>query len=110
MSGGGFSSKRLARVREVLALAGLDYKEFRKRYPWQLSGGQRQRVRRFGDFRSRRAGWRPLRTGMAARDRDGEKRRGGESRCDTAPGSKGTHGRRLRLGRSRCIARSRRRP
>jgi osmoprotectant transport system ATP-binding protein len=33
-----------ARVREVLALAGLEYEEFRGRYPWQLSGGQRQRV------------------------------------------------------------------
>jgi len=33
-----------ARVREVLALSGLDYEEFRGRYPWQLSGGQRQRV------------------------------------------------------------------
>jgi len=33
-----------ARVREVMSLAGLDYEEFRKRYPWQLSGGQRQRV------------------------------------------------------------------
>jgi osmoprotectant transport system ATP-binding protein len=33
-----------ARVREVLKLAGLDYEEFRARYPWQLSGGQRQRV------------------------------------------------------------------
>jgi len=33
-----------ARVREVLALAGLKYEEFRARYPWQLSGGQRQRV------------------------------------------------------------------
>jgi len=33
-----------ARVREVLGLAGLDYEEFRARYPWQLSGGQRQRV------------------------------------------------------------------
>ncbi len=32
------------RVREVLELAGLDYEEFRARYPWQLSGGQRQRV------------------------------------------------------------------
>jgi len=32
------------RVREVLALAGLEYEEFRTRYPWQLSGGQRQRV------------------------------------------------------------------
>jgi osmoprotectant transport system ATP-binding protein len=28
----------------VLALAGLDFTEFRARYPWQLSGGQRQRV------------------------------------------------------------------
>ena len=33
-----------ARVGEVLALAGLEYEEFRTRYPWQLSGGQRQRV------------------------------------------------------------------
>jgi osmoprotectant transport system ATP-binding protein len=33
-----------ARVREVLALVGLEYEEFRERYPWQLSGGQRQRV------------------------------------------------------------------
>ena len=33
-----------ARAREVLALAGLEYEEFRGRYPWQLSGGQRQRV------------------------------------------------------------------
>jgi osmoprotectant transport system ATP-binding protein len=33
-----------ARVREVLGLAGLEYDEFRGRYPWQLSGGQRQRV------------------------------------------------------------------
>jgi osmoprotectant transport system ATP-binding protein len=33
-----------ARVAEVLALAGLDFAEFRGRYPWQLSGGQRQRV------------------------------------------------------------------
>src|ERR1700736_4990653 len=33
-----------ARVEEVLALAGLEYEEFRARYPWQLSGGQRQRV------------------------------------------------------------------
>jgi osmoprotectant transport system ATP-binding protein len=33
-----------ARVREVMSLAGLEYEEFRKRYPWQLSGGQRQRV------------------------------------------------------------------
>ena len=33
-----------SRVREVLGLAGLDFAEFRGRYPWQLSGGQRQRV------------------------------------------------------------------
>jgi osmoprotectant transport system ATP-binding protein len=33
-----------ARSREVLGLAGLDFEEFRTRYPWQLSGGQRQRV------------------------------------------------------------------
>ena len=33
-----------SRVREVLALVGLEYEEFRARYPWQLSGGQRQRV------------------------------------------------------------------
>ncbi|GGG75287.1 ATP-binding cassette domain-containing protein [Edaphobacter dinghuensis] len=33
-----------ARVAEVLSLAGLDFAEFRERYPWQLSGGQRQRV------------------------------------------------------------------
>ena len=33
-----------ARVREVMSLVGLDYEEFRERYPWQLSGGQRQRV------------------------------------------------------------------
>jgi osmoprotectant transport system ATP-binding protein len=33
-----------ARVAEVLALAGLEYEEFRARHPWQLSGGQRQRV------------------------------------------------------------------
>jgi osmoprotectant transport system ATP-binding protein len=32
------------RVREVLELAGLNFEEFRGRYPWQLSGGQRQRV------------------------------------------------------------------
>jgi osmoprotectant transport system ATP-binding protein len=35
---------REQRVAEVLALAGLDFAEFRGRYPWQLSGGQRQRV------------------------------------------------------------------
>jgi osmoprotectant transport system ATP-binding protein len=33
-----------ARVAEVLSLVGLDFAEFRERYPWQLSGGQRQRV------------------------------------------------------------------
>ena len=32
------------RAAEVLELAGLDFAEFRERYPWQLSGGQRQRV------------------------------------------------------------------
>ncbi|MDW5266213.1 MULTISPECIES: ATP-binding cassette domain-containing protein [Acidobacteriaceae] len=32
------------RAEEVLSLAGLDFAEFRERYPWQLSGGQRQRV------------------------------------------------------------------
>jgi osmoprotectant transport system ATP-binding protein len=32
------------RAAEVLALAGLDFAEFARRYPWQLSGGQRQRV------------------------------------------------------------------
>ena len=32
------------RADEVLCLAGLDFEEFRGRYPWQLSGGQRQRV------------------------------------------------------------------
>ena len=41
----GRSKKEIAaRVREVLALVGLEYGEFRGRYPWQLSGGQRQRV------------------------------------------------------------------
>lgn len=32
------------RAAEVLELAGLNFGEFRERYPWQLSGGQRQRV------------------------------------------------------------------
>lgn len=32
------------RAEEVLKLVGLDFEEFRSRYPWQLSGGQRQRV------------------------------------------------------------------
>jgi osmoprotectant transport system ATP-binding protein len=36
--------QREGRVREVLGMAGLDFWEFRGRYPWQLSGGQRQRV------------------------------------------------------------------
>jgi osmoprotectant transport system ATP-binding protein len=41
----GRSKQEIAsRVREVLGLAGLEYEEFRTRYPWQLSGGQRQRV------------------------------------------------------------------
>ena len=40
----GRSKKEIAaRVKEVLALAGLEYGEFRRRYPQQLSGGQRQR-------------------------------------------------------------------
>ncbi len=38
------AAQREPRVTEVLALAGLDFAEFRTRYPWQLSGGQRQRV------------------------------------------------------------------
>jgi osmoprotectant transport system ATP-binding protein len=37
-------TQREQRTAEVLALAGLDFSEFRARYPWQLSGGQRQRV------------------------------------------------------------------
>jgi osmoprotectant transport system ATP-binding protein len=36
--------ERESRTAEVLALAGLNFAEFRTRYPWQLSGGQRQRV------------------------------------------------------------------
>jgi osmoprotectant transport system ATP-binding protein len=32
------------RTANMLALAGLDFGEFRARFPWQLSGGQRQRV------------------------------------------------------------------
>src|SRR5271163_2110770 len=32
------------RAAEVLELVGLDFTEYRERYPWQLSGGQRQRV------------------------------------------------------------------
>ena len=33
-----------ARAQEVVELVGMDFGEFRGRYPWQLSGGQRQRV------------------------------------------------------------------
>ncbi len=33
-----------ARAREVVELVGMDFSEFRGRFPWQLSGGQRQRV------------------------------------------------------------------
>ena len=33
-----------ARAQEVVELVGMDFSEFRGRYPWQLSGGQRQRV------------------------------------------------------------------
>jgi osmoprotectant transport system ATP-binding protein len=33
-----------ARAAEVLGLVGMEFEEFRGRYPWQLSGGQRQRV------------------------------------------------------------------
>ncbi|MEO6804167.1 MAG: ATP-binding cassette domain-containing protein [Granulicella sp.] len=32
------------RAAEVLGLVGMDFEQFRERYPWQLSGGQRQRV------------------------------------------------------------------
>ena len=38
------ADKKVQRTTEVLTLAGLDFAEFRARYPWQLSGGQRQRV------------------------------------------------------------------
>jgi osmoprotectant transport system ATP-binding protein len=38
------AEEKAARVEQVLELAGLDFEEFRRRYPWQLSGGQRQRV------------------------------------------------------------------
>jgi osmoprotectant transport system ATP-binding protein len=41
----GRSKQEIAgRVREVLGLVGMEYGEFRGRYPWQLSGGQRQRA------------------------------------------------------------------
>ena len=33
-----------ARAGEVMGLVGMDFEQFRARYPWQLSGGQRQRV------------------------------------------------------------------
>src|SRR6185437_4040112 len=33
-----------ARAAEVLSLVGLDFAQYKQRYPWQLSGGQRQRV------------------------------------------------------------------
>jgi osmoprotectant transport system ATP-binding protein len=33
-----------ARAAEVLGLVGMEFEQFRARYPWQLSGGQRQRV------------------------------------------------------------------
>jgi osmoprotectant transport system ATP-binding protein len=33
-----------ARAKEVLGHVGVEFEEFRGRYPWQLSGGQRQRV------------------------------------------------------------------
>ena len=38
------AAERQSRIEEVLTLAGLNFAEFRTRYPWQLSGGQRQRV------------------------------------------------------------------
>jgi osmoprotectant transport system ATP-binding protein len=41
---GGAANDKTDRVKQVLELAGLDFEEFRRRYPWQLSGGQRQRV------------------------------------------------------------------
>jgi osmoprotectant transport system ATP-binding protein len=33
-----------ARAAEVLRTVGMDFEQFKARYPWQLSGGQRQRV------------------------------------------------------------------
>jgi len=41
---GAQTQEKQKRAAEVLVLAGLDFAEFRARYPWQLSGGQRQRV------------------------------------------------------------------
>jgi osmoprotectant transport system ATP-binding protein len=41
---GGTKAEISKRAAEVLELVGLDFAEFRARYPWQLSGGQRQRV------------------------------------------------------------------
>ena len=38
------TDEKVARVEQIMDLAGLDFEEFRRRYPWQLSGGQRQRV------------------------------------------------------------------
>ena len=38
------ATEKTRRAAEVLALAGIDFADFRARYPWQLSGGQRQRV------------------------------------------------------------------
>ena len=41
----GYSRMEVAeRARELLGLVGMDFEEFRGRYPWQLSGGQKQRV------------------------------------------------------------------
>jgi osmoprotectant transport system ATP-binding protein len=37
-------TERESRAREIIQLVGLDFDQFRRRYPWQLSGGQRQRV------------------------------------------------------------------
>jgi osmoprotectant transport system ATP-binding protein len=38
------AAEKSRRTAEVLALTGLNFTDFRARYPWQLSGGQRQRV------------------------------------------------------------------
>ncbi len=37
-------AEQSARAAEMLALVGMEFAQFRARYPWQLSGGQRQRV------------------------------------------------------------------